>query len=60
LLNGQTEGAKPLHKPYLPFFEGVDTIRRVKERLRLSYINHLPLSFQGEGEIGGEVQIREH
>ena len=47
-----------IHKS-LNMFEGrllVVTLkrRRVKERLRLSYIT-FPLSFQGEGDTGGEV-----
>jgi len=29
--------------------------KSVKERLRLSYITNSPSSYQGEGDIGGEV-----
>ena len=30
-------------------------LRRVKERRSLSYITNSPLSFEGEGDKGGEV-----
>jgi len=33
----------------------VSIIRKVKERRSLSYLIFFPLSFEGEGERGGEV-----